>query len=79
MGNYRNMCWSHKNFRGERNINAKLTNEQAAELRTLAATKAFTQTQLAEMFGITQGNVSQIIQGKSYKVKSNEANPEEIQ
>lgn len=63
---------------GEQNINAKITNDDAARIREMYATKNYTQTELAAMFGLTQGNISQIITGKSYKVKPNETNPEEI-
>lgn len=68
-----------KSSPGERNRNAKVTNQQAQEIRDMYAAGGITQATLAKRYNLTQGNVSQIIQGKSYKVKSNEANPEEIQ
>lgn len=53
--------------KGEKNVNAKVTNEQAKEIRELYAAGGLSQTKLAQMFGLTQGNISMIIQGKAYK------------
>ena len=45
----------------------KITAEQRQEIREKYATGAFTQTQLAVEYGVTQARVSDIITGRDYK------------
>lgn len=51
---------------GEKNFNAKLTNVQAQQLREEYGAGGITQTDIARKYGISQGAVSQIINGKAY-------------
>lgn len=50
---------------GELHPKAKLTSQQVNEMRALGAA-GWTQLRLAERFGISRGNVSKIIRGRSY-------------
>ena len=52
-------------MRGERGPNARLKDKQVAEIRRLYATGKYTQTALAEQFGVVQSHVSKIVLGKS--------------
>ncbi len=52
--------------KGQFHTNAKLTNEQAAEIRTLYAAGA-RQVDLAKQFNISQVNISKIIRNQTYK------------
>lgn len=56
-----------KSSPGERNRNAKVTNQQAQEIREIYKAGGVTQTELADRYGLTQGNVSQIVNEKAYK------------
>lgn len=45
----------------------KLTRDEVAEMRRLYAALPISQAQLAEQFGVSRGNVSKIVNGKSYQ------------
>lgn len=53
--------------RGERCHTSKLTVEQVKQIRSLYASGEKNQVQLAEMFGISQANISYLILRKSWK------------
>jgi hypothetical protein len=52
--------------KGEAHVNAKLTNEQAAEIRQRYAAGEY-QVPLAKEYGVSQGAVSLIVRGETYK------------
>jgi hypothetical protein len=52
---------------GERNHIAKLTWTQVREIRAIYAQGGYTQRRLARMFGISNGNVAAILQGKTWR------------
>jgi hypothetical protein len=52
---------------GPRHHHAKLTQEQARVIRELYATGDITQSALGRVFGISQGQISYVVTGKSYK------------
>lgn len=60
--------------RGEISARAKLTSQQADELRAEYAAGKTTQSKLAAKYGITQANVSKIIRGASYRQGTGDAN-----
>jgi len=74
-----NLCWgtSSENHAdkvkhgtdsaGERNLNSKLTEQDVMEIRDLLAGGPYFQWEIAEMYGITQGQVSHIRIGKTWK------------
>ena len=51
---------------GEANAAAKVTAQQVAEIRGLAAQKSMPQREIASIYGITQSAVSAIVTGKSW-------------
>jgi len=55
-----------KTARGERNGNAKLTENQVREILDLSS-KGWTRKQLAEHFGVLQGNINKILRGILWK------------
>jgi Zinc-binding loop region of homing endonuclease len=56
-------------FKGESHANAKLTNEQAAEIRRRYKNGEL-QTLLAKEYGVSQVTISLIIRGKTYRCHS---------
>ena len=56
-----------KGNQGEKNINAKLTWDQATEIRTLYATEHLSHQKLAEKFGVTPSNISMIVRNMAWK------------
>lgn len=56
-----------KDHRGSKNGMAKLTMEQVEKIKLLYQA-GYTQKKLGDMFGITQGKISKVVNGKSYKV-----------
>lgn len=50
---------------GERNGQSKMTHKKVKQLKTLS--KKMTQVELAEKFGISQGQVSKILRGVQWK------------
>jgi group I intron endonuclease len=54
-------------FSGDKNPNAKLTFEQAQEIRRLYLTNEYTQTELAIKFSVDQVSVSRIVLNQAYK------------
>lgn len=52
---------------GEKHGNAKITNEQAREIRRLWRAKKYTQKQLGEMFGISAQHAGRIGRGDRWK------------
>lgn len=50
---------------GEQNRNARVTREQVAHIRGMAAAGHY-QDEIAARFGIDQGNVSHIVRGKTW-------------
>lgn len=55
-----------KQPKGEHHSNAKLTNEQAAQIRTLYKTGSYRQVDLADTFGVSQRVISLIVRGETY-------------
>jgi hypothetical protein len=53
-----------RRLHGEKNPSAKLGAIQVREIRDLYAGGGFTQSGLAAMFGVTQGNISHILTGR---------------
>jgi len=53
-------------LKGEANPRAKITQKQADEIRRLYGTGDYKQRELAEMFGINQQRISQIVRGKGW-------------
>ena len=56
-----------KDHRGSKNGMAKLTLEQVEKIKLLYQA-GYSQNKLGEMFGISQGKISNVVNGKSYKV-----------
>jgi len=56
-----------KEHRGSKNGMAKLTLEDVDKIKVLYQA-GYSQNKLGEMFGISQGKISNVINGKSYKV-----------
>lgn len=56
-----------KDHRGSRNGMAKLNLEQVEKIKQLYSS-GYKQKQLGKMFNITQGKISKVVNGKSYKV-----------
>jgi hypothetical protein len=69
--NYRSLCASCRRqlqgLVGGGHPNAKLTDEQAAEVRRLYATGMRTQKSLADQFGVSQPMISTVIRRTTYK------------
>ena len=57
MGNY--------NFKGERNNNCKLTDDQVDQIKILARTKSKTYRQIAVLYNVSHAHVYKIVNGKS--------------
>jgi group I intron endonuclease len=53
-------------FVGEKHSQSKLIKDDVIEIRRLYGNKILTQKQIAERYGLTQGNVSYIVYGKSW-------------
>jgi hypothetical protein len=56
-----------KEHRGSKNGMAKLTLEDTEKIKLLYQA-GYSQNKLGEMFGISQGKISNVVNGKSYKV-----------
>jgi hypothetical protein len=56
-----------KDHRGSKNGMAKLNLEQVEKIKQLY-NSGYKQKQLGEMFNLTQGKISKVVNGKSYKV-----------
>lgn len=56
-----------KEHRGSKNGMAKLTLEQVEKIKLLYQS-GYSQNKLGEMFSISQGKISNIVNGKSYKI-----------
>lgn len=56
-----------KEHRGSKNGMAKLTLEQVEKIKMLYQS-GYSQKKLGEMYGITQGKISNVVNGKSYKI-----------
>ena len=54
-------------LRGERHHQAKLTDEQAAEIRRVYAAGSVTQRQLADVYGVSQRSICKVVRGISFK------------
>lgn len=52
--------------KGEAHINAKLTNEQAQEIRNLKNSKSYSMTELAYMYKVSIATISLIMSGRRY-------------
>lgn len=58
--------YSHgTDFSGEKHPQAKLTNEQVAQIRDMYATGQYTQTALGREFGVVAAHINFIIKGKT--------------
>lgn len=70
--NYRQLCKSchitYDDQRGAGHSNAKLTMDQAEEIRIRYAAGGISQQRLADEYGVDQSNVSQIVLRKTYLV-----------
>jgi len=55
------------NFKGEQNGGSRLTDDAVREIRALLAAGVLSQRRVAERFGVTQGVVSRINTGKSWR------------
>lgn len=66
--NMADMVKKGRQNKGERNGHAKLSNKQAREIRQLYKTGDFTQLQLAKRYGISDGQVCDLVNNKTYKV-----------
>lgn len=53
-------------LKGEKHPRAKLTNAEVRALKRLHACGGFTNTQLANIFGVNRGSVSLIVNGKEW-------------
>lgn len=53
--------------RGVKNYNSKLNDEKVLEIRKLWATKKYSQTKIAKMFGVHRGSILQILNGRAWK------------
>lgn len=56
-----------RQIRGEDNVHAKLTGADVMRVRELAATRRYTDRQLAKMFGVSDVNIHDIIVGKTWR------------
>lgn len=56
-----------KEHRGSKNGMAKLTLEDVDKIKVLYQA-GYSQKKLGEMFGLTQGKISNVVNGKSYKI-----------
>lgn len=65
-----------RSLKGEGNGNARLTNDQASEIRYLYALGNWTQRHLALRFGISCATVSNILNGKRYATTAGKENLE---
>lgn len=54
-------------FSGEHHGGVKLTNEDVLDIRRKAATGDYSQAHLAKFFGISQGRLSLIVNGKAWR------------
>jgi DNA-binding XRE family transcriptional regulator len=63
--------------RGELQGGSKLTVGQVTKIRSLYAAKTYTQYELAEMFGVNQATISEIIHGKNWKHIATKAAPDQ--
>lgn len=68
-GNIKHSVQSGLVLKGEKCPGAKLTNQQADEIRELYATKKYKQIEIAEMYGITDGQISRIVNNLAYKTE----------
>ncbi len=70
-GNWVSLCASCRmgvrGYTGGGHFNAKLTDEQAAEIRSRYASSSVTQTDLAAEYGVSLAAVSNVLRGESYK------------
>jgi hypothetical protein len=53
--------------RGEKNKKAKLTNDQAREIRKLYHSETFSGKELAKMYGVSSANISFVVNNKTYR------------
>ncbi len=56
-----------RDMNGENNYNAKLTERDIREICLLYSSEKFTQQEIAEKIGVTQGNISLIVNNKNWK------------
>lgn len=66
MGLKKRFVWPPKNPKGENSTNAKLTDAQAAEIKALLASGTMRQRDIAKIYGVSQGTVSNINVGLSW-------------
>ena len=61
-------AWDNNYYpRGEKHYSAKITDDEALEIRNLYAKKTFKQKELAKMYGVSKSNISAIVLRKSFK------------
>lgn len=77
--NYRSLCKScHQIYdrqTGSDNANAKLTDAQAAEIRARYKAGGISQQALGDEFGVSQGAISLIVLGRTYRQPACPADP----
>ena len=64
--NHDDMKVKGRGLSGEKHPNRKLSHKKVVEIRKLWNNGAYVQREIADMFGITQANVSSIIRNKSW-------------
>jgi len=64
--NSRDMVERGRSLAGERNHNARLTSEAAADIRERYAAGGVTQAELAEEYGVVEGAVWNVLHGRSW-------------
>lgn len=65
--NMKDMVKKNRSLKGEKNYHAKLTETKVKTIRELYTSKEMTQTEIAKLFGITQGHISYIVNKKGWK------------
>jgi hypothetical protein len=66
--NLRDMVRKGRSLKGSRNPHAKLTEAQAAEIRTRYATGTVTQAQLGAEYGVAEGTIWNVVNHRVFKV-----------
>jgi len=65
--NMEDMAIKGRSLNGSKNASCKLSREEVAEIRRLYSGRGSTEVELGQQFSITQGNVSHIVTGRTWK------------
>jgi hypothetical protein len=65
--NMRDMAEKDRSTRGERSASAKLTDAQAAEIRSRWAAGGVSQADLGREYGVRDSTINRIVQGRSFR------------